>query len=860
MGIEAAEVFETNYKRYKPSSSVAPIGSQIIQFTYSEEFLNAMAAGDTVALHADLDAFAWKLCDEIDNPMGIAKSDIAILHDLYYVTEYRPYEFSDPWFAQPANGGTKFLLDQGPRYQADVLGDPVYELHTPDAYNHIDIFFKNSGPNQYAHPGEISANVADFGDEPGFPTRKTNRNGIILRSVPVGPDWSSYHIAIHELGHLFDITAYGSQDYRFTSSSNNKRGYGQEPRAQLGRRYVGISNELHFINGRPTGVPYNQCFYRHDEGPAGGGNSREEVPFDYNPNTRGEAHGETMFAYMAEHFRGSSSTSVADDLAAEFMTNTYFEPNGERVANTYIAAVGTLLEGQAYASESAYPYFFGPSGPLNGEDRLGVMWRNMAIAVAANAPNIDVGQYGFPFEYDPHFQWNYFKSITAHLDPPTPADRVETPVISTITSNDYGSARTIPSPHTMPDGSQYYWRVHPWNMEVFVFHTAGDVDANLDREIRISLEGTGTPYSHPSSDYRHEVSASLVFYEELAGASIHDADDKILAIEHLDPQVVSGDLVFEGVVPTHQGARSAMIVVTMVEKGLPAVYADTAHPLYNQPEAPWVFSVTYELRDRTPSIRLMDETLASGLSTTGTPYASSFRDYSINENPAFGVSREDGATLHFRRTGISDGVPEHLNEASSVGFQPTTAERGMASADYDGDGDIDLFVAHATLPRLYNFDATRELEKYVDVSSSVMVGANTLSSVAQDSWSGSWADYDGDGYLDLYITRAESPSSGVSHTPASIDDKGLKDVLLRNLGYAGPGFEDVTVAAGLYDADSETVSASWADINNDGRPDLYVSWLGAYHGNFTLGWSPLYLNKGDGTFTDITYPSGQVPY
>jgi enediyne biosynthesis protein E4 len=83
------------------------------------------------------------------------------------------------------------------------------------------------------------------------------------------------------------------------------------------------------------------------------------------------------------------------------------------------------------------------------------------------------------------------------------------------------------------------------------------------------------------------------------------------------------------------------------------------------------------------------------------------------------------------------------------------------------------------------------------------------------------ADVDGDGWLDLYFTTQLG-----------------RNRLYRNLG--GNRFEDVTAQAGVGLTDQISVAASFADIDNDGLPDLFVTTV--RHGNHSVPepwWWPL---------------------
>src|SRR5919204_6405575 len=95
-------------------------------------------------------------------------------------------------------------------------------------------------------------------------------------------------------------------------------------------------------------------------------------------------------------------------------------------------------------------------------------------------------------------------------------------------------------------------------------------------------------------------------------------------------------------------------------------------------------------------------------------------------------------------------------------------------------------------------------------------------------------DIDGDGLPDLYFTSNLGPNR-----------------LYRNLGHFR--FEDITERAGVADPDGWKTGVTMADVNGDGRLDIYVSavsYLGMH------GHNVLYINNGNGTFTDRTKEYG----
>ncbi len=96
--------------------------------------------------------------------------------------------------------------------------------------------------------------------------------------------------------------------------------------------------------------------------------------------------------------------------------------------------------------------------------------------------------------------------------------------------------------------------------------------------------------------------------------------------------------------------------------------------------------------------------------------------------------------------------------------------------------------------------------------------------------SAAWADYDNDGWLDVFVGHELAPSQ-----------------LFRNRGDGT--FEDVSARAGV-GATAFTKGAAWVDYDNDGYPDLFVSNM--YGDNF------LYHNNGDGTFTDVGGEAGRA--
>lgn len=164
---------------------------------------------------------------------------------------------------------------------------------------------------------------------------------------------------------------------------------------------------------------------------------------------------------------------------------------------------------------------------------------------------------------------------------------------------------------------------------------------------------------------------------------------------------------------------------------------------------------------------------------------------------------------------------------------------GIAAGDFDRDGLDDLFIlgGGSSGDQLLMASMADGVLSYTDRAAEWGVDRAHIGAGV------SVADYDNDGYLDLYVT---------SHGDSTGQRAGAH-MLYRNTGPGADGgfaFEDVAEAAGVKRTTEVRVdgfSSSWGDIDLDGDLDLFVTgWVAASGGN------RLFANNGDGTFTDIT--------
>ena len=171
---------------------------------------------------------------------------------------------------------------------------------------------------------------------------------------------------------------------------------------------------------------------------------------------------------------------------------------------------------------------------------------------------------------------------------------------------------------------------------------------------------------------------------------------------------------------------------------------------------------------------------------------------------------------------------QFTNVAPDLKMDKVDGGRGSAWGDYDNDGDEDIVAVGTYQPHaLYrnNRDGT-----FTDVAEQAGIAD------PRGGWGSLFADYNNDGYLDLYITRGGW--SGAA-----------ENTLYHNNGDGT--FTDVTHAAGVADPQS-SFCAAWADYDNDGYLDLYIAdgVIGDGAAN------ALYRNNGNGTFTNTAESAG----
>lgn len=176
----------------------------------------------------------------------------------------------------------------------------------------------------------------------------------------------------------------------------------------------------------------------------------------------------------------------------------------------------------------------------------------------------------------------------------------------------------------------------------------------------------------------------------------------------------------------------------------------------------------------------------------------------------------------------NDGAGHFENRATAAGLDEQLGGLNCRQTDYNNDGFLDIFIVRGAWfndpmrPSLLrnNKDGT-----FTDVTeeAGLLHPANSITAA--------WADYNNDGWLDLYVCCETQTSR-----------------LYLNL--KNGTFEDVTRSSGIYQSRILGKGAAWIDYDNDGDPDLFVNYLTKEYA------AQLFRNNGNGTFDDVSESQG----
>jgi hypothetical protein len=247
----------------------------------------------------------------------------------------------------------------------------------------------------------------------------------------------------------------------------------------------------------------------------------------------------------------------------------------------------------------------------------------------------------------------------------------------------------------------------------------------------------------------------------------------------------------------------------------------------------------------------VDVTAAAGISRVFDGRSACWADADRDGWADLFVTDIDGSPALFR----NDGDGTFTDVLASSGIPTGGASVSAAWSDYDRDGDDDLYLAMNGGPsRLYrNLLRPTGALGFQDVTAAAgnpVAGSNTFSC--------EWGDYDGDGWLDLYVCDGGGPNflyrnngngtfTDVAYAENAVvtqistssawgdfDNDGELDLLVANLNQAGSAGTNVLlenvgaqfVTSSLVTSSTATRSATWADYDNDLDVDLYLGLTG----------------------------------
>ena len=213
-----------------------------------------------------------------------------------------------------------------------------------------------------------------------------------------------------------------------------------------------------------------------------------------------------------------------------------------------------------------------------------------------------------------------------------------------------------------------------------------------------------------------------------------------------------------------------------------------------------------------------DYTTTAGINFTSWGGTINWFDFD-NDGKVDAILGNDGVPYHYNYLFHNDNLTSFTNVAYSSGIIDSSSTLTITCADYDNDGDLDVFCGTQTAGTAGTnfFYRNNGNGTFTDVTTASLLITSFY------TWNADWGDFDNDGDMDIYIGN----SNGANQ-------------LYRNNGNGT--FTEVGSTYGVADATS-TFSCGWADYDNDGDLDLYVA-------NASSGVDKLYRNDGS-TFTDV---------
>ena len=252
-------------------------------------------------------------------------------------------------------------------------------------------------------------------------------------------------------------------------------------------------------------------------------------------------------------------------------------------------------------------------------------------------------------------------------------------------------------------------------------------------------------------------------------------------------------------------------------------YADLVHPVTETLDAPAFADVTADAGVDFLHTRLRFDAVDVGAGSV-------VFDFNSDTLHDIYVTSNSSPNALYRNNG--DGTFTNVAAAAKVEDKGGGTANGACAADYDNDGDPDLYVAHFGPSRFYrnNGDGT-----FSNITSRALGSVKDL----ERTTGCAWGDYDRDGFLDLVVVNHTRLSANVDifGVPVDLvrqdpDFLELHDPLILYHNRGDGTFEDASTLLG--DNSSPTLSGplgnmwgsgfqpGWVDYDNDGDPDLYV--------------------------------------